>query len=89
LPCLRASNHFSVITHEPNQSNDENQLDNTQVNEYTDSSRSGGFSVFVGVNFNLFPTFAVMVLVAPSRSLRPVVAALHVIDSTILLTLNQ
>jgi len=58
----RLKNTFSALTQADTiRLNDKNQLENTQINGYTDNRRSGGLSVFVGMFFDLFPTFAVMV----------------------------
>jgi len=44
---------------------DKYQLENTWINKYTDKRRSGGLSVFVGICFIEFPTFAVTVVPTP------------------------
>ena len=73
MPCLRARNIYSQrsIYGQRSRSDDfllnanKYQLENTLISKYTDKRRSGGLSVFVGVSFIGFPTFAVTVLPTP------------------------
>jgi len=54
MPYLRAKNvmRFSVLTRRVNHLDRKYQLDNTRLFGYTDLRRSGGLSVFVGLDFS-------------------------------------